>query len=47
MDKNFKIKEFRNFSWELDAKYKHFNELYRQKLNEFHQDELLKKTYKD
>lgn len=47
MDRNFCIKEFRNFSWNLNAKYKHFNELYRQKLIEFHQDELLEKTYKE
>ena len=47
MDKNFTVKELRNFSWNLNAKYKHFNELYRQKLNEFHQDELLEKAYKE
>ena len=46
MDSIFTLKEFRNFSWNAQEKYKHFNDLYRQKLLDFHHEELVNKAYR-
>ena len=47
MNKKFTIKEFCNFSYNLVAKYKHFDTLYRQKLVEFHEKEIQYRAYKE